>query len=77
MRKLSKNQALTKILGIKNGDRVRVLWKGKNGKSYYRYGYVEGSNLRRHFIVAVRFDRGGLHYVFTWNVELACKRERR
>jgi len=71
-------EILTKILGVRVGDRVRVKWTCWNKDSYYyRYGYVKRlvKDAEKTFLV-VDFDNGGEYFIRLKDVVLAKRRRK-
>ncbi len=71
-------EILTKIFGVRVGDRVRVKWTCWNKDSFYfRYGYVKrivkGSDKTLLFI---DFDNGGEYFLRLEDVVLAKRRRK-
>ncbi len=70
-------EILTKIFGIRVGDRVRVRWTCWNkDSSYFRYGYVKKIIKGSETFLVVDFDNGGEYFVRLKDVVLAKRRRK-
>ncbi|RLG43200.1 MAG: hypothetical protein DRN81_07020 [Thermoproteota archaeon] len=69
-------EILTRILGVRVGDRVRVRWICWNkDSSYFRYGYVKKvvKGLDK-TLLFIEFDSGGEYFLELEDVVLARRR---
>ena len=57
---MGRNRILTKILGLHEGDRIRVRWVSRKGRVYYRYGYV--LKVKTSFSKILVVLDNGIHY---------------